>query len=255
MKIVRRDENTLILRPGGGQMIMFGLACAAMALLITWLLGLGHRLTCRREPNRQIQCQLTQTLYGFVVKTEPVNGLQRARLDEHEDDDSTTYQIVLSTTSGEKYVGASSNLNVAQKQRFVENTNTFIQYPNLTNLDIESGEAGWIMWVNALFIVLGIVVIVAGLQAMFTTWTFDRTKGTLVQREETILGVKMYEYALRDIAGAHVASPRSGQSGGISRVELKLRDGTLIPMSSWNNGGYGSKERAARAIREFMQQR
>lgn len=55
MKTVRRDENLPILRPGGGELILAGLVCAAIGLLITWLLGLEHRLMCWREPNRQVQ--------------------------------------------------------------------------------------------------------------------------------------------------------------------------------------------------------
>ncbi len=268
MKIVHRDEDTLVLRPGGAGSILFGLIFVIAGLGVVLLTSIEYRLSCQRASG-QAQCQLSQGLFGFALQSEPVNGLRGARLDSRESTShsngrrstSIVYQVVLITASGERRVGSSSNIDVAGQTRFVENTNTFVQRPNLTSLDIAYGGAK-LWWFGAIFVLAGLVVAVLGLQATFTTWTFDRAQNTFVQRSETLLGVKVRESALQDLADVQVATSRGAssyshrshhRSGPTYRVELVFSDGNVIPLTLWYSSGYQDKERTAAVIREFLQ--
>lgn len=146
----------------------------------------------------------------------------------------------------------SSNLDIQGQQHFVETVNAFVQYPNLTQLDVAHSGIK-IIWFGAIFLSVGLLVTIFSLQAQFTPWTFDRLQGTLVRRSETIFGVKVNEYTLRDITEAYVTMTRSRRSGRTFRVELMLRDETSVPLSMWYSSGQRDKERAAAIINQFLQ--
>lgn len=130
--------------------------------------------------------------------------------------------------------------------------NLFVQSPNLSHLDVAHG-GGNQLWFGTLFFLAGAAVSVIGVQARFTTWTFDRYQSLITHRRETLRGVKINEYALRDIANVQITYSRSSKGSKTYRVELETRDGENIPLTSWYSSGYKNKERAADVIRAFLQ--
>ncbi|MBN2004349.1 MAG: hypothetical protein JXA21_13425 [Anaerolineae bacterium] len=252
MKIIQRDKNTLVVRPGGGFLILFGLIFIAAGLFTMASMCTEYRLVCDRAPNGRAQCRLNKNLLGVTLEEEALDTLQGARLDSHRGSKSTTYEIVLIMPGGEKTVGMSSNVDVRGQQRFVETVNTFVQYPNLTQLDVTYGGIKMI-WFGAIFFAVGSLVAIFGLQTQFTTWTFDRLQGTLVRRSETLLGIRTSEYALRDVTEAQVTWSRGSRGSRTYRVELIMRDETTVPLTSFYSSGYNGKERAAATINEFLQ--
>lgn len=168
MQIARKNENTIVLSHGEITVILAGLVFLAIGLSVAGLVNLEYHLTCQRAPNRPGQCQLAQTLLGYEIKAEPVNGLQGARLDGYyesaasRDEHSIIYQIVLLTAGREKPVGTSNKLNVAQKQRFVEDTNALVQYANIPRLNAAIGGVYWFSRLNVVFASIGIIMIIFG---------------------------------------------------------------------------------------------
>ncbi len=272
MKIVSRDSEKMVLRPEGTILaILFGLVFVVAGLGIVALTSIEYRLSCDRVSGGQAQCRLSQGLFGIALKQESVNGLRGARLDSRESTSrsngrtrtTTVYQVVLITANGERWVGASGNIDVAGQERFVGSVDVFAQSPNLTNLDIAYGGAK-LWWFGAIFVLVGLIMAVSGLQSMFTTWTFDREQGVLVKRSETLLGIRVYEYALRDVVGVQVASScrtTTTHAGGhhhhhsqrVHSLEVSLRNGESIPLTYGNSSGYNDMEHIAMAIREFLQ--
>ncbi len=108
------------------------------------------------------------------------------------------------------------------------------------------------IWFGVIFCVLGLLVSISGLQSTFTTWVFDRMQGTVVRRSETLLGIKTNEYALRDIAEAQVTWTSGRRGGRTSRVELVMRDETVVPLTSFYSSGHGDKQNAAAIINLFL---
>jgi len=251
MKIVYRDENTLIVRPGGTLfLILFALIFMGTGALTIYSMCMEHRVICQRMPNRQVQCRLTKTFFGVMLEEEPI-ALLGARLDVSPGYKSDTYQPILITSAGELELGMGSNINYSQQRKFVENVNTFVRSPRLSSLDVMVGGIRN-LWFGMIFFLIGAAFFLTGVQARFTRWTFDRMQGTLAYRSETIFGVKTRAYALRDIAGVEVSRSRGYRSGSKYRVKLWTHSGEGSPMTPWRSG-QSDKERAAAAIREFLQ--
>ncbi len=253
MKIVYRDENALILRPGEVLvLILFGIIFMGVGVLTIGAMCTEYRLNCARMPNRQIQCRLIRSLFGGTLKEEPIGALLGARLNiSSHGNKSDTYQVVLIAADGERRLGVSTNVNYNQQQKFIEAVNIFLQFPNLSNLDVAVGGIGD-LWFGMFFFLPGAALFVWGLQARFTTWIFDRMQGTIIYRSETLFGIKTKEYALRDIIEVQIAMSRGRRGGATYRVEMWTRSGTMIPMSLWYSSGRSSKEYAAAVIREFL---
>lgn len=251
------DEKTLVLCPGGAKYAVLGAISIVIALCLTLPMATKHHLTCNRTPGQQAQCQLTQTLLGVEIEKESVQGLRSARLDRREQTDRngnvySNYQIILSTSGGPKPIGEESS-NAQHLQSFVEEVNAFTQRQNLTQLDVSIGSESIFLWFCGIFILVGIGLIIMGVQTMFTTWTFDKTKNTFVQRSETLLGIKVKEYPLQDVFDVRLnPSPRGSGYYNFSRIELEFRDGSTLPATPWINTESGNKERAIAAIRAFL---
>lgn len=254
MKVIFQDEHTLMLRPGDFWFLwLFGLIFGGVGLLLMGLLGSENRLTCERAPRGAITCQLTRTLLGLELENEPLNDLRGARLSISHSSDNDTYRVVLLTAAGERDFTPYGSSGYNAHNRIVEDINTFMQHPTLSRLEVSQGGVKD-MWAGALFFLIGSGVTIGGIQMYFTTWTFDRLQGLVTHRRETLFGVKIAEYPLRDITGAGVGSSRSSRGGTVFRVELTTRNGDPIPMTRMYSSGKSGKERAAQVIGAFLQQ-
>jgi len=254
MNILHQDDHTLILRPGDFWLLLLaGLVFGGIGLLLVGMMGTENRLTCERPPRGAIACRLTRTLLGLELDKEPLNDLQGARLHVSHSSKSDTYRVILITATGERDFTPYGSSGYSRHDRIVTDINTFMKSPNLSQLEVSQGGVRD-MWVGALFFLIGGGMLIGGIQMYFTTWTFDRIQGLVTHRRETLLGVKVAEYPLRDIMGAQIGRSYSRRGGTTYRVELLTRDGESIPMTRMYSSGESSKDRAAQVISAFLQQ-
>ncbi|HNT74855.1 MAG TPA: hypothetical protein PKH77_07535 [Anaerolineae bacterium] len=254
MNILHQDDHTLILRPGDFWLLLLaGLVFGGIGLLLVGMTGTESRLACERAPRAAIACRLTRTLLGLELDKEPLNDLQGARLHVSHRSKRDTYRVILITAAGERNFTPYGSSWYNTHNRIVTDINTFMKSPNLSQLDVSQGGVKD-MWIGAIFFLVGGGTFIGCIQMYFTTWTFDRIQGLVTHRRETLLGVKIAEYPLRDITGAQVGWSRSSKGGITYRVELLTREGAPIPMTHMYSTGKSGKDRAAQVISAFLQQ-
>ncbi len=257
MKIVYRDENTLILRPAGMFLAILDVVlCVGLGLFLAISAGLSSHLVCQRLANVQLQCQFRKTLFGLTTHEEWVNGLQSARVEEIQGDYNgrtgdydISYQIVLSTVDGEKQISESSS--GLRQRSLVKRINESIQRSNLSRWNIVYNEAKGLFG-GAFFFVFALLDTKASLKNVLTTWTFDRVQGVLIHRRRRLFGVKVAEYPLRDIYKVRVVESRGVKGIIVYCVEIWTRSGTRLPLTVESNADISGMRRAVAAINVFL---
>ncbi|HNT74853.1 MAG TPA: hypothetical protein PKH77_07525 [Anaerolineae bacterium] len=257
LNVIHRERDRLILRQGGlWWPVLMGGLLLIFALLMMWASGSATRLTCTRSAGIPMQCQTTHEFLGLPYATENLGPLRGARLAHNQVGWRTTTSILLIAAADTQVRGPEAAATCDEKGEIVNAINTFVQSPQETRLEVPlDGDSG-----APAAILLGLLGLLAGIGGglarnhLLTRWTFDRTHNRVLHRYSAGLQVKAASYALRDIANAHVAVQNTPQGEPTYRVELVTYDRRSIPLLAWYSNRASGKERAALAIREFLQQ-
>jgi hypothetical protein len=250
MKILRQDEDMLQLRPNTGVFILiFGLSflIGGVAMLLT--LGQTTRLVCERELSGRPECRFERSLLGLPLRDEPLEALQGARVTSYVDDEGDRlYKVMLVTGGGEIPLTNYSSSGSRGKQRTADEINAFVQDPGQTSLEVKKGGIVGVA-ASAIFFLVGLLATVFGVQSFFTTWTFSRTQGVLIHRQETVLGGKSRAYELSQIQHVVVESDSDGDT---YRVVLILQNGGRVPLTAWYTSARKRQRHIADVIRGFL---
>ncbi len=255
MKIVHQDTSVLQLRPRGGWILLL---IGALMLVTTpvWLVFLGQstHLECERTSAEQSTCRLTRTILNITTNDRPLEGLTGAQVSQSTDSDGDTmYRVVLETAAGDVALTSSRSSNRSPHDARADEINRFLADANMPSLTLTvSGTIGWI--VSGVLALVEVGLFIAGIQAMSTTWTFDKTQGTIIKYRRGLTGPRGWQYDLREINGAIVSHSRDSDGDTTYRVELVTEQGQRIPMTSWYSSGYTGKERTATVIQQFLDQ-
>ncbi len=101
-------------------------------------------------------------------------------------------------------------------------------------------------WVSAVLILVGVGIMLWGLEVYFTTWTFNRFSNLVVYRRP---GFPEKKYALDKITEVHLDS-RKRRKFIEYRVVLAMPNSEWIPLSGY--GRFDPQIEAQAAIREFL---
>jgi len=221
VKIVFRDENTLILRP---QSQIFLVISAVLFALGVWVLvGAFHTetLACAHTPQARVTCTIRRTTFGVTLHETRVTDVQGARATETASPTAPS-QVALLTGGGEWPLPIFTNLDKPGCEQLAQEINAFIQTRQAPPFERSAGGTGFEF--SALCpLSMAALLLVVGLQNHNTTWTFNRQTGQLHYRSETLLGIRTRLYALQDIADVKLVRQRRALC-----VTIFMRDGQQL---------------------------
>lgn len=253
MRVIYQDDNLLQLRPKGGWVFLLMGALMVVTTPI-WLVLLGQTtvLSCERGLSERPTCRLSRSIFSIVTSDRPLEALTGAGVRESTDSDGDTmYQVVLETGGGDVALTRHRSSTYGPKVRQVEEINRFLADPASSSLAVRSeGTVGWI--VSGVLALVGAGLVLGGIQASSTVWTFDRPQHIVVKQRGGLLSPRAWHYDLRDIQSATVTSSRDSDGDRTYRVELVTHQGQSIPMTSWYSSGYRGKEQTTQVIRAFL---
>jgi len=250
MKVVHRDESTLILRPNDLWVEILKVLIFGTLFIMMIRASNIKSLTCNRVQQNQIQCQLRSTLFGSELENETLKNLREARLEVNHGRYSDSYYIII-VAGGIRRSLTCGDLSASACEQAVEDINTFIQSPNLSNLEV-SPKIPVYFWLIPIFFLAVLLSIIRDVQEHLITWTFDRSQGIVTHRQKTLFGGKTTEYPLSDITGAQIFTKLGRRNTVMCRIELLTREGENLPLTSWYTSG-DSTRYAAYVLREFLQ--
>jgi len=101
-----------------------------------------------------------------------------------------------------------------------------------------------------LFTLFGLLVI---LNAPIEKITADKKEGVLTISRRTLLGKSYEEILFEDIKAINIGVSVDRDDGSKTyRVEVELKDGTLIPINKVYSGGYETFKQRAEELRNFI---
>ena len=108
--------------------ILIGFMIVMAGLVITYYFGRSADYHCVRAGEKQIRCDITQKLLGFLpLGVHRVNHIQMAELEEHMDSDyHATYRVVFVTSDGRVSLTNYTSSDYAPKADLVHQVNNFI---------------------------------------------------------------------------------------------------------------------------------
>jgi len=252
MKVHYQDDRLLQLRPRSTWILLaIGIVMVIASPLWVWAMGQATTLSCDRV-NGQARCRLSRSVLGISVTDDPLETLTGAHVGESTDSDGdTTYRVVLETGGRSVPLTNHTSSGYSRKAATVDDIEKFVSDPSIPSLEVhDAGTVGLI--VCGIFLLIGVGMIVGGIQARSTLWTFDRDHDVVVKYRKGLSGAKSWEYRLSDIGEVMVTSSRDSDGGTTYRVELLTVQGQAIPMTSWYSSGYRAKEQTANTIRGFL---
>ena len=255
MKIHYQDDRLLQLRPQGGWVILLiGIVVALSAPLWIWLMGQSTTLSCERVPSERPQCKLSRNILGYSVSDKPLELLTGAHVAQSTDSDGDTmYRLMIE--AGDQVIPFTNHTSssYSRKASAVEEIQRYLADTSIVSLTIrDAGTVGLV--VSGVFILIGVGLSIAGVQALSTLWTFDRDQNAIVKHRRTLFGPKIRQYTLSDIVNVVVRTSRDSDGDRTYRVELYTAQGQQIPMTSWYSSGYRGKQRTADVINAFINQ-
>lgn len=251
MKVLQHTQNVLVLRPAGAGLwlFVFGLVFLVAGLVSTFALGQTVHLTCERLEDRVVACEAARTFLGVPVKKTDLGSIQGAQVAEKIDDEGDhLYRVELIGGSERVPLAKAWSSGYAQKQRFAEDVNAFVEGSRALTLELELA-ATWSMVFGLVSSLIGLVIIVIGLRTRATTWVFDRIEGVVSRRVARLTGLHVTEYALSEIEDVRVESDSDGES---YRIVLWMADAQSVPMLSFYSSGRRKKAETAALIRGFL---
>jgi len=159
--------------------------------------------------------------------------------------------VMLVTTTGERPLANFSGSDYRAQTKIVDEINTFLQTRSQPTLEAARGGR-WNLLFGLPFLLVGVGMVAASFQANSTTWTFDRTQGTITHQRGTLAGPRVDAYAMHDIAQVHLNESSDSDGDSTYRIELWTHTGQRIPMTKVYTSGYKNKERAIEIIRAFL---
>ena len=125
--------------------ILIGFMIVMAGLVITYYFGRSADYHCVRTGEKQIRCDITQDLLGFLpVGVRRVNHIQAAELDEHMDSDyNATYRVVFVTPLGRVALTSYTSSDYHPKKDLVDRVNTFINDDQPPVLEAQEKIVWW----------------------------------------------------------------------------------------------------------------
>ncbi|MBN1262307.1 MAG: hypothetical protein JXB35_16630 [Anaerolineae bacterium] len=251
--MTQRTDSQLILqgKSMGFILALMGVVFAVVGLAAFVFLGQTATLSCDRSWTPD-PCRIDRTLLGVTLKTESLNSLLQAYINESRDSDGDlTYQVVLVTLEGDVPLTSYTSSGYSKHLRIVNEINAFLENREQRSLKVdESGGLGMIF--GGVFAVVGIGLLLAGLNTIGLTWVFDSSEGLAIKERRGLGGTRQETYPLSDIVRVYVDESRDSDGDYTYRVELGMANGDVIPLTGFYSSGRSGKEDTAQAIREFL---
>jgi hypothetical protein len=254
MKVLRHDDTVLQLRPCGGTTV-FVIGVLLLLSLPLWVYFLGRTttLTCERpSAGGSARCTLNRTVLGLSLDERAIEALNGAYVSDTRDSDGdVTYQVILRSGRSEIPLTNYRSSGYRKKQATVNEINDFVEDTTIPTLMVEAGTSAGLI-VAGVDGTIGLLMVVIGVQMMFTTWTFDHSQGQFFKHKETPIGVRTWSYELDEIVDVHVGTSRDSDGDTTYRVEIFTNRGEVIPMTAAYSSGYRKKQETVMLLRSFL---
>jgi hypothetical protein len=252
LKVERDDGSVLVLRPGGGWiLLLIGAAMVVTTLFVVYLLGQSATLTCQRTAG-DLDCHLNRAVLGITFVDRPLGRLVGAQVSTSEDSDGDpTYRVELQTQRDRVPLTLHWSSGCRAKQAMVQDIEAFLGDATATTLTTgDSGTVG--LTVAGILLLTAVGLTVGGVRALNTTWTFDRIQHVIVKERRSLSGPRTWAYGLDEVTGVRVGSSRDSDGDRTYRVELQTVQGETIPLTSWFTSGYQRKAATADLIAAYL---
>ena len=256
MKITRPGTDILCIQPVREAMLLIipGALFALMGLIAFPLFGQSAALVCERSERggpASPRCELERTLIGIPLSTTSIEGLQGARVRTPGGAQGYIYRVMLATAEREVPFSSYSGSG-GEEERIAAHINAFLGDPNQASFKVRySGRAEAIL--SAVFVVLGVLVLVTGLHTYSTTWTFDRQKGLFTHRQQRLWGPREMTYPFDQIADVTVSAFSATSGSHVHRIVLRTISGRELPMTSRYYLWRDHLIQTVRTIRQFLE--
>ena len=252
MKITRPGTDILCIQPVREAMLLIipGALFALMGLIAFPLFGQSAALVCERSGSASPGCELERTLIGIPWSTTSIEGLQGTRVRTPLGAQGYIYRVMLVTAERQMPFSGYSGSG-GEEERIAAQINAFLGDPNQASFKVRySGRAEAIL--SAVFVVLGVLVLVTGLHTYSTTWTFDRRKGLFTHRQQRLWGPREMTYPFDQIGDVTVSAFSATSGSHVHRIVMRTISGRELPMTPRYYLWRDHLIQTVRTIRQFL---
>ncbi len=248
MRVVEKN-NQLIIRPGrtsGSGTLLFGLVFVVAGLAAFWLFGRHAALDCTRLEAREVRCEIKETVLGLPVRRVEVLNPRQAVTEVNEDSDGDSYRVALVTARDNVPLTehfSSETLTDEQLQQI----NYFLNDSTARSFSISQPPSVLIYVFPFCFSGAGLLLI---LSLHFQTYTFDRDRGVLIIKRESLRGTQRREESLRGLR-AVVRESKDSDGDPVFGVHVLLASGTDIALGA-SSSRPASQQQLADRIQDFV---
>lgn len=250
MDIVEYDRTQLRIQHRPVLLWVLGGILTALGLMVINFEKMST-LTCQRAESTSGSCQLVESgLLGSEETEIPLNTLQNVKVDLRTNHDGNdTYRVVFLTKRGEFPFTSYYSSDTTQQESITSDIKTFIENPNQTSLRIQQDDRLFSYLFGSLIIGVGIFVIVN--KGKVVTCSFDKTNDLMSLKERGLLGTKVLELPIHQIAGVTTETVTDAKEHIIRRVTLILNSGKHFPLTS-DADPFWDYKKVAYYIRAFL---
>lgn len=132
---------------------------AVMGLLFIYLIGQKTQISCNRPSGNEVDCLIKSVWMGRItVSSREASGVQNAFVDSdyNDEENSTTYRVVLTTKTGDVPVSRAYSSGNIKKNELASDINSFIKGQTSTDVEFSYKSTGGIIFaiVVAIFFVV-----------------------------------------------------------------------------------------------------
>jgi hypothetical protein len=228
--------------------VLFGLIFSLTGLAVAFLFGRLNILTCVQ--GNPVSCTLTEENF-FTNTTTTIGNLKGAEIHEDEDDDGTTYQVILITERGKLGLTSYTSSGYSQKQKQVDQINAFVQ-SSQPFLEIRQDDRLVGYSFGGLFFVCGLAIMAPVFDSL--TAIFDKSQGKFYLHQISLFSNCRHEYPLYQILKVDVEEKTDSDGDCSYRLGVVLRSGERLPltMSFVSPSQKQDEENKATQIRQFL---
>ena len=249
MKITEKG-NLLIVQSrfrSAGSMLIFGLIFFVSGLIPLWFGGRTASLDCTRLEAHDVQCEVKEAIFNLPVRRAQVVDPQRAIAQESEDSDSgTVYRVALVAARGTVPL-TESYASDMPADRLSSQINQFLVDTEAKTLNIAQPPSSMIYIFPICFSGAGLLMI---LSIHFQAYTFDRDRGVLIIKRESLRGTRKREEPLRGLR-AVVRESKDSDGDPVYDVHVVLASGTDIALGT-SSSRAASQQQFADRIQNFI---
>ena len=249
MKVTEKD-NQLIVQSrfrSAASILIFGLIFFVSGLIPLWFGGRTAALDCTRLETHEVHCEIKEAIFNLPVRRTEVVNPQQALVQETEDSDGGTgYRVVLVAARGTIPLNENYATDMPADHLSAQ-INEFLVDTEAKTLNIAQPPGPLIYIFPFCFSGAGLLLI---LSIHFQTYTFDRDRGMLLIKRESLRGTRKREEPLRGLR-AVVRESKDSDGDPVFGVHVVLASGTDIALGT-SSSRAASQQQFADRIQNFI---